>query len=348
MDWKKFQGITAQLFRQVGCLAEEEISIKGARAIHAVDVYVTFKNFGFEEKWIIECKNWKTNIPKEKVLALRSIVEDIGAHRGFIVSNKGFQSGAVSYSQNTNIDLITFNDLKMIIALNIVPLKELNINKCDNYNQVRRINISNEIIKKLKNPNNGDYAEIYRDYLLSNMCQKTQKSACIGLSKIDSTESVLILTERLTNFWGVGAIQSTIKALSKLVESGGILGLIATLFWDYRFYYEKLSAVSVSLKIQGNINDSKVIDKIIEMKLEEGLNFPLKLSLKIENDIDLLLGINNSDIKHSLIVANFYNQSLWANCIGIKGSIEESLEYFESKVPNLLNVIKKVNLLNLH
>ena len=84
------------------------------------------------------------------------------------------------------------------------------------------------------------------------------------------------------------------------------------------------------------------------MKLEEGLNFPLKLSLKIENDIDLLLGINNSDIKHSLIVANFYNQSLWANCIGIKGSIEESLEYFESKVPNLLNVIKKVNLLNLH
>ncbi|MEQ1130065.1 hypothetical protein [Acinetobacter johnsonii] len=50
MDWKKFQGITAQLFRQVGCLAEEEISIKGARAIHAVDVYVTFKNFGFEEK----------------------------------------------------------------------------------------------------------------------------------------------------------------------------------------------------------------------------------------------------------------------------------------------------------
>ncbi|WP_431605167.1 restriction endonuclease [Acinetobacter johnsonii] len=55
---------------------------------------------------MIECKNWKTNIPKEKVLALRSIVEDIGAHRGFIVSNKGFQSGAALLHKHSKAKLL--------------------------------------------------------------------------------------------------------------------------------------------------------------------------------------------------------------------------------------------------
>ena len=49
-------------------------------------------------------------IPKEKVLALRTIVDDIGADKGFIISQVGFQSGAIEACQNTNIQLYTFEE----------------------------------------------------------------------------------------------------------------------------------------------------------------------------------------------------------------------------------------------
>lgn len=44
---------------------------------------------------------------KEEVLALKSILEDIGADRGIIVSENGFQSGAQDAARGTNITLVT-------------------------------------------------------------------------------------------------------------------------------------------------------------------------------------------------------------------------------------------------
>jgi hypothetical protein len=46
-------------------------------------------------------------VPKEKVLALKSIVEDLGADRGIIVSEAGFQPGAEDAARGTNITLVT-------------------------------------------------------------------------------------------------------------------------------------------------------------------------------------------------------------------------------------------------
>ena len=39
-------------------------------------------------------KRWTRRVPKEKVMALKAIVEDLGADRGIIVNEAGFQSGA--------------------------------------------------------------------------------------------------------------------------------------------------------------------------------------------------------------------------------------------------------------
>lgn len=346
MDWKEFQEITAQVFRQVGCSAEVDVPIQGVRFIHDIDVYVTFKNFGFEEKWIIECKFWKSNIPKEKVLALKSIVDDVGAHRGLIISEKGFQTGAINGSKNTNIELITLNELKKIIAQNIIPVKLLNFDKKVVSKPIAIEKVSIDILNNLKYPEKGDYAEIYKEYLLSTMCQKTQKSACIGLSKINSVDAVILLTERLTNFWGLDAIKSTIKALSKIPENGGILGLTVTLFWDYRTYYEKLMAISLALKKIDNSNYYEVVNQILETRVELGLDFSHQLAQKIPYEVSMLLKIDNLDVRHGLVVGHFYNQSLWANSVEVNGNIEESIEYIEKRIPELLNVIKSVNLLN--
>lgn len=107
-DWFDFQEKIAQHFRTLGVQAETNKTIKGIRTEHDLDVYVTSKYLGTNIKWVIEAKYWQTKVPKEKVLALRTIVDDIGADKGFIISQVGFQSGAIEACQNTNIQLYTF------------------------------------------------------------------------------------------------------------------------------------------------------------------------------------------------------------------------------------------------
>ena len=111
-NWYNFQEEICAYFNSIGTDAKTNQTIQGVRTRHDIDVFVKTKFLGEDMIWIIEAKDWQTNIPKEKVLALRTIVDDIGADRGFIISQKGFQSGAYEASQNTNIKLKTFQELK--------------------------------------------------------------------------------------------------------------------------------------------------------------------------------------------------------------------------------------------
>jgi len=112
MTWRQLQEDTAELFRSLGCDAQVEASVAGARAEHKIDVWVHFKKFGIEAKWVIECKDWNSPVPKEKVLALRTVVEDVGADRGILISGTGFQPGAVRAAEKTNITLTDLDGLK--------------------------------------------------------------------------------------------------------------------------------------------------------------------------------------------------------------------------------------------
>jgi Restriction endonuclease len=111
-DWRDYQERVARLFRELGCSAEVGISVQGARAAHEIDVWVVFERFGLKHRWIVECKRWKSPIPKEKVLALKSIVEDIGADKGMLVAEPDFQAGAINAANSTNILLTTFANLQ--------------------------------------------------------------------------------------------------------------------------------------------------------------------------------------------------------------------------------------------
>lgn len=110
-DWFDFQEKIAQHFRSLGVSAVTNETVRGIRTDHDIDIYATSKYLGTNIKWVIEAKYWNTKIPKEKVLALRTIVEDIGADKGFIISQVGFQSGAIEATENTNIQLYTFEEL---------------------------------------------------------------------------------------------------------------------------------------------------------------------------------------------------------------------------------------------
>lgn len=110
-EWFNFQEKIAEHFRGLGVKAETNKTIKGVRTEHDLDVLVTSQYLCTNIKWVIEAKFWKTKVPKEKVFALRTIVDDIGADKGFIISESGFQAGALEAAQNTNIVLYTYDEL---------------------------------------------------------------------------------------------------------------------------------------------------------------------------------------------------------------------------------------------
>jgi hypothetical protein len=66
---------------------------------------------GFEVAWVVECKHWRTRVSKLHVLALREIVSDVGVDRGILLSEEGFQSGAIEAAALTNVQVTSLAQL---------------------------------------------------------------------------------------------------------------------------------------------------------------------------------------------------------------------------------------------
>jgi hypothetical protein len=123
MDWKEYQEEVALFFRSIGATAETNAAVNGVRGTHMVDVLVTLKHFGVNVTWVVECKLWKTSVPKEKILTLQQIVQDIGADRGFLMSESGFQAGAIKCAQTSNVTLSSLSELQEMATEELLNLK---------------------------------------------------------------------------------------------------------------------------------------------------------------------------------------------------------------------------------
>jgi hypothetical protein len=111
--WYNFQESIKEHFDSLGADAETNVRVQGVRTCHDIDILVKTRFLGENITWVVEAKYWKSKVTKSQVLALRSIVDDIGADRGFIISVAGFQSGAFEATNNTNVKLKTFDELKI-------------------------------------------------------------------------------------------------------------------------------------------------------------------------------------------------------------------------------------------
>jgi len=108
-DWSDYQEEAAEFFRSLGLEAATNVTIKGVRTSHDIDVLVKSRHAGFEITWIVECKHWKSRISKLHVLGLREIIADTGADRGVLLAENGFQSGAAEAAALTNVHLTSLS-----------------------------------------------------------------------------------------------------------------------------------------------------------------------------------------------------------------------------------------------
>lgn len=110
-DWYKFQEKICDHFNSLGAISETNITLQGVRTKHDIDILIKTKFLGQNITWIVEAKKWSKKVNKLHVLGLRTIINDIGADKGFIISEIGFQSGAIEAAKNSNISLTTFDEL---------------------------------------------------------------------------------------------------------------------------------------------------------------------------------------------------------------------------------------------
>lgn len=111
--WRQYQHDVAAFYRSIDMRATVDVrAVSGARASHDVDVLVEHRIGGVDVIWIIECKMWERPVSKQHVLALQSIVADVGADRGVLVSDSGFQAGAFRAAVHSNITLTSLADLR--------------------------------------------------------------------------------------------------------------------------------------------------------------------------------------------------------------------------------------------
>ncbi|MEU1551043.1 restriction endonuclease [Nocardia sp. NPDC005745] len=111
--WKNYEDETAAFYRTLGFETRTGEKLNGARGTHKIDVTVRGSRAGMQFLWVVECKHWRRRVTKEKVAALLSIVQDVGADRGIMLSESGFQAGAPRMAQSSNISLTSLSELRV-------------------------------------------------------------------------------------------------------------------------------------------------------------------------------------------------------------------------------------------
>ncbi|WP_239341852.1 restriction endonuclease [Frankia sp. CiP3] len=121
--WAEYQDDVAKIFSGLGFRVRTNERIQGARGGHDIDVTARMKVAGVEQLWLIECKRWTRSVPKERVLTLLGVVADIGADRGFMFSESGYQAGAFRVAANMNVTLTSLEDFRVNAASELVDLQ---------------------------------------------------------------------------------------------------------------------------------------------------------------------------------------------------------------------------------
>src|SRR5437899_12186894 len=121
--WKEYQEEAAAFFRALGLDAETDATVQGVRTRHDIDVLVRSHHVGFDVTWLVECKHWMSRVSKLHVLALREIVADVGADRGILLSETGFQSGAIEAATLTNVHVTSLADVRRTASNEIMSMR---------------------------------------------------------------------------------------------------------------------------------------------------------------------------------------------------------------------------------
>lgn len=111
-EWKRLEALVAAILSECGMRVRHGTTLSLPRGSVDVDVYAEEDSQGIVHRTVCECKHWQASVPKTVVHAFRTVMEESGANRGYIISMNGFQAGAIEAAVATNIELVTFEEFQ--------------------------------------------------------------------------------------------------------------------------------------------------------------------------------------------------------------------------------------------
>src|ERR1041384_36841 len=110
--WRDLQNCVAQVFSEIGCRVVTDTKVALPRGSVELDVFVLDTMTVPHSNYVCECKNWERRVPKSVVHSFRTVISEIGANRGLLISRRGFQLGARDAAKFTNIDLLSWREFE--------------------------------------------------------------------------------------------------------------------------------------------------------------------------------------------------------------------------------------------
>lgn len=214
IPWKEYQEEAASLFRSLGLNASTDVTVEGVRTNHDIDVLVKSNHVGFDITWLVECKHCKTRVSKLHVLALREIVADIGADRGILLSETGFQSGAIEAANLTNVQVTSLAEVSATARNDIYSMRMRDlydrIEDCnDHYWDISK----SHRIKHGLRPGVGEYS--YSGARIIQLCRDLLSRAFRGLYPFRSEVFAAFVTPGLPEYFN--SAEEVVAAVEPLI-----------------------------------------------------------------------------------------------------------------------------------
>ncbi len=133
-EWRVFQERVADRFRRIPiCRVTVGEKLKGAIANHEVDVVARIgsPDHNIVITVLIECKFWKNRVPQGELIKLKAIVDDVGADRGYLVSEVGHQKGKREYLDSPiNVEALTLAGVEALTLRKIFEPRTMHVGVC--------------------------------------------------------------------------------------------------------------------------------------------------------------------------------------------------------------------------
>ena len=139
--WKNFERLVAAIHYAVkqGGQVTWNDTINGRQ----FDVTIKFKYGLYTFLTVIECKDYKSSVPLEKVEAFVTKALDAKANKGIMVSSSGYQEGCFRVAERHNISLYTLKEInnmpkeyigsQLVAAFNILDIRLVNSSEKKEY-----------------------------------------------------------------------------------------------------------------------------------------------------------------------------------------------------------------------
>jgi hypothetical protein len=100
---------------------------------YIVDVSIELDLNGLKYITVIECKNYNKKVSVGVINELFGRLNDIGAHKGVVVTTKGFQKGVIQTAKSYKIGCVIANDLVWIPLIGDLSFIYVQTKNLDNY-----------------------------------------------------------------------------------------------------------------------------------------------------------------------------------------------------------------------